>query len=982
MKRFLLSITILFLTLFCHAQELRIVKDNINCSYGIKDKNGNWVIQPIYTLIQQYNSGCFLVKDIPGDGILSPTGKWIVECKYDRIGTARPFWQLLSEHDVYRENSTFDKDFFLFGFLGERKMLLNSRGETLYDLSIHDRLEFDGNAHMRIIKPNTKTTAYLDTAGNIMFDDFHGEILLFGKRDFSLQGDEIRHHSDIMIGNVRLINRMGDTLLNEQFDQARLVGEDRIHFIRDSKFGIMDTSGKVHVAPNYRRSITIASREYSKTSWVVYNDSNKAGLMKKDGTIILEPKYDKLTFETGISDINHLWLAQKDGLTGVIDAEGKVLVPIEYENVRVVFDRRSSKGIIRTNFIVRKNQKFAYLFQDGPTVPKEWYDEIIPIVERRYGSGQRPILGHIVKRDGKYGVLNADGTVFLESNYDQMMKKGRYQNPCFFIRGLEVNEVSFEKDQIKQTAYTPFLKLKNKIIYFDSISYMLAELSANGSEIVSLNSLNINSDFYGNMYIAENSRSRPIVVYNWRTKKKLPLKNLQGITHESKDRYTIFTRNSHYGVVDENGKLIVDTLYSAIQIQRPYIWAAKQINENYTKWILLDSEGRKVVANLFDSPFDIDSGDELVTQKNKTGLLDTKTFRWKIRPDYPCLFQVAHGFYYMANVSNKKGVLRANGTILIRPVYDSLFLLTSNCASNHICGDKYDYEMRWVAYRGTTEILVDQNGNEVRSVARIRDFKKSLLFEDTLLLNQAIKFKNFPSLDYSPSLHFLRGLTPEQIRRKRAAMWVNPVLKEIVFDSIVARQQVPKGGQILGRTLVWAKGQNTTLELQAIRDCDCARSGSLKSTAGLTNSLISVGKNFVSIGANWQLTGGQVWGGYGYFNQQSSSANSFLNFVYQKGKAVPVELKDIFPSDSILMQEFVIALQKRDDLKLDCSSLEMMIELIDGKFSLSESGVHLYLNQQSTNVYGISQPVKLLIPRENLSKHSESSWIVPILTSI
>lgn len=213
-------------------------------------------------------------------------------------------------------------------------------------------------------------------------------------------------------------------------------------------------------------------------------------------------------------------------------------------------------------------------------------------------------------------------------------------------------------------------------------------------------------------------------------------------------------------------------------------------------------------------------------------------------------------------------------------------------------------------------------------------------------------------------------------------MWVNPVLKEIVFDSIVARQQVPEGGQILGRTLVWAKGQNTTLELQAIRDCDCARSGSLKSTAGLANSLISVGKNFVSIGENWQLTGGQVWGGYGYFNQQSSSANSFLNFVYQKGKAVPVELKDIFPSDSILMQEFVIALQKRDDLKLDCSSLEMMIGLIDGKFSLSESGVHLYLNQQSTNVYGISQPVKLLIPSENLSNHSESSWIVPILTSI
>jgi hypothetical protein len=76
------------------------------------------------------------------------------------------------------------------------------------------------------------------------------------------------------------------------------------------------------------------------------------------------------------------------------------------------------------------------------------------------------------------------------------------------------------------------------------------------------------------------------------------------------------------------------------------------------------------------------------------------------------------------------------------------------------------------------------------------------------------------------------------------------------------------------------------------------------------------------------------------------------------------------------MQEFITSLKKRDDLALDCSSLENMIAMIGGNFSLSSQGVHLYLNQN--NNYS-SSSVELIIPIDNLSNYSESRWVVPIL---
>ena len=106
-------------------------------------------------------------------------------------------------------------------------------------------------------------------------------------------------------------------------------------------------------------------------------------------------------------------------------------------------------------------------------------------------------------------------------------------------------------------------------------------------------------------------------------------------------------------------------------------------------------------------------------------------------------------------------------------------------------------------------------------------------------------------------------------------------------------------------------------------------------------------------------------------------APNHLNFVYKDGRALALQLSDIFPSDSILFQEFITALQKRDDLELDCSSTENMLQIIhESGFSLSEEGVHVFYK---LNGLWDNTSLEFLIPIENLASHSESAWIVPIL---
>jgi hypothetical protein len=134
--------------------------------------------------------------------------------------------------------------------------------------------------------------------------------------------------------------------------------------------------------------------------------------------------------------------------------------------------------------------------------------------------------------------------------------------------------------------------------------------------------------------------------------------------------------------------------------------------------------------------------------------------------------------------------------------------------------------------------------------------------------------------------------------------------------------------------------------------------------------------------------------GFDMGSYQTQTASNYINFVSRNGQIEHIELEDVFKNDSLLREEFIIALQKRDDLNIDCSAPEKLKEIIKGKFSLSELGVHLYLDgyyelpvPPSGDQLGMiwiqhgiqRQPANILIPTERLLLHDKTKWLGSLL---
>src|ERR1041385_169897 len=84
MKVYFLSIFSLFF-LNCSAQKYFVSTDYNNCTTGVKDSLGNWVVQPIYDYVEESFPGTFIVSAGTKEGVVNKTGKILIPVMYDAV---------------------------------------------------------------------------------------------------------------------------------------------------------------------------------------------------------------------------------------------------------------------------------------------------------------------------------------------------------------------------------------------------------------------------------------------------------------------------------------------------------------------------------------------------------------------------------------------------------------------------------------------------------------------------------------------------------------------------------------------------------------------------------------------------------------------------------------------------------------------------------------------------------------------------------
>ncbi len=283
----------------------------------------------------------------------------------------------------------------------------------------------------------------------------------------------------------------------------------------------------------------------------------KCGVIKKDGTIIIEPEYDEVQIPNAEKAI---FIVKSEEQYKVFDDKNTQL----YANFAEVtsISGTSSYGEKEYNTTVLKykeNGKYGILDFDGKKITEAKYDEVSSLVDK---NGEI-----LVKENNKYGVINVKGVQLVKSNYD-------------YIRGDGYSKGSSYKD----AGYIVGNKGKS--------GYLYGYLDKNEKELVKINQevlYRVTEIDSGDTYLVCSENGR-YALYKG-NENLTTYKYINIFYNNGTDTFTV-QKNKSYGLINLDGKVIIPEQYDELLVVGIFVKASKN-GVDYT----FDLNG-KIVENL------------------------------------------------------------------------------------------------------------------------------------------------------------------------------------------------------------------------------------------------------------------------------------------------------------------------------------------------------------------------------------------------
>ena len=186
---------------------------------------------------------------------------------------------------------------------------------------------------------------------------------------------------------------------------------------KDNKWGVVDSNAKVVIEPSYHEMIIVPNNKHDIflcTYDVNYETGEyKTKVLNSKNEMILT-QYDKVEAISNQDVNNNLWYeeflkVQKNGKYGMIQLDGKEVLPAEYEKIEAV------QGI-KNAILVQKDGKYGVVDKDGKAMTDIAYTEIKAL-------GKDNKSGYIVKNEqGKFGIIDFSKKQILPNQYDGIEK--------------------------------------------------------------------------------------------------------------------------------------------------------------------------------------------------------------------------------------------------------------------------------------------------------------------------------------------------------------------------------------------------------------------------------------------------------------------------------------------------------------------------------------------------------------------------------
>jgi hypothetical protein len=902
--------------------QLKIVKDNIACTYGLKNETGNWVLEPNYMLIEDFENGYFKTLTEEGKGVFFQT-KHIIPNIYDEIYTENSYFIVIKDSKIG---------------------VISSSGQLIVPAEFNSLL-YDMNQFICYKQINyLYSSTVISIHGKVTITEKSGMIKPFSGQLYSLIGDQFFEYS--AVGNAGLIGIDGQLIIPRAYDRLRLCN-NKLTFVKDSKTGVI----------NLKNEVILESKPF-----------------------LMPLAYDNYN-ELPCIDSNAVYKFFENGKYGIIKGNGKILHDASIDSIGRSFYEITNE---KTTYIYKSNGKYGFISQNGEITTQAIYEQITPKPRLNWENDylKKKKVFFLVLKNNRFGLVDDEGKVQIPCEYLRFYRLDYAKKPNYAISKMnEVFYIDFEKDTLKLQKMTLINEGEIIDLYTFKKEHFAFEVSKfeNGKNIIS----GILPLFTIGKFIFV-TRENKNYLYTLDGKPWTKYKECY-VNHQVGKYALIQTKINSQGLLNlSTGKIILDTNFAEVtQFHHAsnLLWAKMKVGEEKIqqkqltynqngielnplfrgiensymapiyKWIPFDTLGNKLTTNLFDKPhYSFDSS--AVQNDAYWGVIDTK-FNWLIPPIYKALNKYAKDQFVVYTKGQKYGIVNLKNELLVDTIYSDFEQLFTGIYSNWKVKMPINHKLNqneiWFRFKNEKEEFILNNmGLKIDS--------KNATFKDKLLELALLGSQN------SEANAFKFKLKENQQSYSDSILQNNDfkMYKTAVFDYFKAIYLQSKPCDFGKLSEINPITHQIDCQNNKVKSFEFINLGKKYLSAKCSNAFYS---NFYDHNMYEMLT----------INKYIK--DEYYNLIFNENGLKRVTLDSIFGQGNLFEKELVEAIKKRDDLKLDCSSIDKLVDNFNDSFWLSEKGVHLLYDQ-----YGFGHAtVELLIPIDNLRKYKEPSWLVEYL---
>ena len=482
-------------------------------------------------------------------GVIDKSGNVIIEAKYTSIDIPNP-----------------TKPIFIKSEDGKNYEAIDNTGKDI--LTEYDNIEAIDINNISSNIPYEKTVlkyklnglyGLIDFNGKKITDNIYNSITNIDYKEGNLKIEQNGQFGVINIKGATILKPEYDSIISDGYYDEETKYENagfvlRIKTDNGYRFGYANKKGKIILDTLYNEINRITELE-GKDVYLITSNNGRYGLVK-NGKEVLKNEYTDLSFDVN----NHLLIAQKDKIYGVVNLDGKNIIPIDYDNIIIggkyidaqkgeellIFNAKGEKidtDIISYNkvndnyaIIIDKNNNYNIVDNKDNKKLRENYTYIENVKDNYF----------IVTKNGKAGIIDGEGKLIIELKYDAIQKI----EGTNVLQAIEENRTDIIDEEMKVHIGIEKAFMNKKENYIKLYSE--------------------NDVKYYNLFGKET------------TYKELFPNNK---VYASKN-------NNKWGLVDSNGNIIVDYKYDLVTEQNGNVAGIKKDG----KWQIVNTEG-KVISN-------------------------------------------------------------------------------------------------------------------------------------------------------------------------------------------------------------------------------------------------------------------------------------------------------------------------------------------------------------------------------------------------